>query len=101
MLDVTLIQTNMGGMDVAVFPYDDGSVSGNLVNAPHLSPSGLFFWGNVWTLVAWCELRKGHRQFRINRIQSLDVLPHTYQTTEAQTLQTFLLGVKSEGSCSS
>ncbi len=34
-------------------------------------------------------------------IKSLDVLPHIYQTTEAQTLQTFLLGVKSEGSCSS
>ncbi len=49
MLDVTLIQTNMGGMDVAVFPYDDGSVSGNLVNAPHLSPSenGVVIYFNV------------------------------------------------------
>jgi predicted DNA-binding transcriptional regulator YafY len=31
-------------------------------------PLGLWFWGKVWTLVAWCELRQGFRLFRIDRI---------------------------------
>jgi predicted DNA-binding transcriptional regulator YafY len=31
-------------------------------------PLGLWFWGKVWTLVAWCELRNDFRMFRIDRI---------------------------------
>lgn len=31
-------------------------------------PLGLWFWGKVWTLVAWCELRDDFRAFRIDRI---------------------------------
>ncbi len=31
-------------------------------------PLGLFFWGKVWTLVAWCELRDDFRMFRVDRI---------------------------------
>ena len=32
-------------------------------------PLGLWFWGNVWTLVAWCELRDDFRMFRVDRIK--------------------------------
>ncbi|MCI2400721.1 YafY family protein [Aliiroseovarius subalbicans] len=35
-------------------------------------PLGLWFWGRVWTLVAWCELRDDFRMFRIDRIRALD-----------------------------
>jgi predicted DNA-binding transcriptional regulator YafY len=31
-------------------------------------PLGLWFWGKVWTLIAWCELRQAFRLFRIDRI---------------------------------
>lgn len=33
-----------------------------------LRPLGLYFWGKVWTLVAWCELREDFRSFRIDRM---------------------------------
>jgi predicted DNA-binding transcriptional regulator YafY len=32
-------------------------------------PLGCFFWGNVWTLAAWCEERKDFRSFRLDRMQ--------------------------------
>lgn len=35
-------------------------------------PLGLWFWGKVWTLVAWCELRDDFRMFRIDRISALE-----------------------------
>ena len=35
-----------------------------------IRPLGLWFWGKVWTLVAWCELRQGFRMFRVDRITS-------------------------------
>jgi predicted DNA-binding transcriptional regulator YafY len=39
---------------------------------------GLWFWGKVWTLVAWCELRRDFRMFRLDRIAEIDVLdPYT------------------------
>lgn len=31
-------------------------------------PLGLWFWGKVWTLVGWCELRDDFRMFRLDRI---------------------------------
>ena len=42
---------------------EDGRASDRTIR-----PLGLFFWGKVWTLVAWCELRNGFRSFRIDRI---------------------------------
>lgn len=41
-------------------------------------PLGLWFWGKVWTLVAWCELRQDFRMFRLDRISTMAVLdPYT------------------------
>lgn len=37
-------------------------------------PLGLWFWGKVWTLVAWCELREDFRMFRLDRIARIEVL---------------------------
>jgi predicted DNA-binding transcriptional regulator YafY len=36
-----------------------------------LRPLGLFFWGRVWTLVAWCELRQDFRSFRVDRMSDM------------------------------
>lgn len=33
-----------------------------------LQPLAVWFWGRVWTLVAWCELREDFRVFRVDRI---------------------------------
>ena len=50
------------------FDYRDekGARSGRTVR-----PLGLWFWGKVWTLVAWCELRRDFRMFRVDRIAEL------------------------------
>jgi predicted DNA-binding transcriptional regulator YafY len=34
-------------------------------------PLVLEFWGRVWTLAAWCEVREDFRSFRVDRIDSL------------------------------
>jgi predicted DNA-binding transcriptional regulator YafY len=38
-----------------------------------LRPLGLYFWGKVWTLVAWCELRVDFRSFRLDRIGAVQI----------------------------
>ncbi|KAA9010499.1 helix-turn-helix transcriptional regulator [Histidinibacterium aquaticum] len=35
-------------------------------------PLGLWFWGKVWTVVAWCELREDFRMFRLDRIRGCE-----------------------------
>ncbi|MFK7994025.1 MAG: VOC family protein [Granulosicoccus sp.] len=41
LLQVTLSQESMNGMDMAIFPYSEGTVTGALVSAPFLSPSNI------------------------------------------------------------
>jgi predicted DNA-binding transcriptional regulator YafY len=53
-------------------------------------PLGLFFWGNVWTLVSWCCLRKDYRAFRIDRIQKLAVLSDYYPDSEKPSIKHYL-----------
>lgn len=42
-------------------------------------PLNLEFWGRVWTLTAWCEMRADFRVFRCDRIDTLDVLAEQYR----------------------
>ncbi len=56
-------------------------------------PLGLFFWGNVWTLVAWCELRDDHRQFRIDRMQRITPTKEKFEADEGQSLTSYLFKV--------
>ncbi len=47
-------------------------------SARRIRPLGCFFWGKVWTVAAWCELRQDFRGFRIDRIAALRVLDERF-----------------------
>jgi predicted DNA-binding transcriptional regulator YafY len=49
-------------------------------------PLGCFYWGTVWTLAAWCEARESFRSFRVDRIQTLQVLDETFRDEPGKTL---------------
>ena len=53
-----------------------------------IRPLGLWFWGKVWTLVAWCELRGDFRMFRLDRIESLEE-GAPFRTEPGTTLRDF------------
>jgi len=55
-----------------------------------LRPLGLHFWGDVWTLTGWCELRQGFRNFRVDRLQRLTVLDESFEAEPGRTLADFL-----------
>lgn len=56
-------------------------------SARDVRPLGLFFWGAVWTLAAWCELRNDYRSFRVDRIQSLAELDRRFEETKEISLE--------------
>jgi len=57
-------------------------------------PLGCFYWGAVWTLAAWCELRVGFRSFRIDRIGQLRVLDERFRDEPGKTLADLLRAVE-------
>jgi predicted DNA-binding transcriptional regulator YafY len=57
-------------------------------------PLGLFYWGAVWTLVAWCELRQDFRNFRLDRIAEPEVLEEGFIVEDGQRLEDFLVRVR-------
>ncbi len=59
-------------------------------------PLGLFFWGRVWTMVAWCEMRDDFRSFRIDRIAEVEVMEQHFNEQEGMSLGDFLSMMKAE-----
>jgi predicted DNA-binding transcriptional regulator YafY len=58
-----------------------------------LRPLGCFYWGKVWTLVAWCEARHAFRSFRIDRMVDVHVVEgadSTFRDEPGKTLADFL-----------
>ena len=55
-----------------------------------MRPLALSFYGPVWLVAAWCELRNDFRAFRPDRIESFTVLDETFRAEPGQTLRDFL-----------
>ncbi len=53
-------------------------------------PLSLYFWGEHWTLGAWCELRNDFRSFRIDRLLRLNVSDRKYLDETGKRLTDFL-----------
>lgn len=56
-------------------------------------PLCLAYWGPVWTLGAWCEMRSDFRNFRLDRIEGFRTLDRTFIETPEISLAAFLRGV--------
>lgn len=53
-----------------------------------IRPLGLWFWGKVWTVVGWCELRNDFRMFRLDRIKGIEEAG-PFKPAKGQTLRDF------------
>ncbi len=60
-----------------------------------IRPLGLWFWGRVWTLVAWCELRDDFRMFRIDRMLEIEEAD-PFKPERGRTLADFYRLMESE-----
>lgn len=56
-------------------------------------PLGLIFFGRVWILAAWCELRDDFRAFRPDRMIQLEVLAESYPRQAGRTMEDFVAQV--------
>jgi len=56
-------------------------------------PLALHFWGQVWTLASWCELRDDFRTFRVDRADQLRLSEERYPNAAGRTLNDYLARV--------
>jgi len=63
-----------------------------------LRPVALHFWGERWTLAAWCELRQAFRMFRLDRMRELAPLDRQFRDEAGKTIADFLRQIGSEES---
>ncbi len=54
-----------------------------------IRPLHMEYWGRVWTLTAWCELREGFRVFRIDLIEAVEPLPEIFADEPGKRLDDF------------
>lgn len=53
-------------------------------------PLGLYFWGMTWTLGAWCELRQDFRNFRLDRIDVVELREDLFELAPPVTLDDYV-----------
>ncbi|MDP2697493.1 YafY family protein [Thalassospira sp.] len=60
-------------------------------------PLGMLFFGTVWLLAGWCELRQAFRVFRADRIMTMDILSERYRPVPGRSLRDYLISEGVEG----
>lgn len=62
---------------------------GDRITTRTIRPLHMEYWGRVWTLTTWCELRNGFRVFRVDLIQAAEALPEMFVDEPGKRLQDY------------
>jgi predicted DNA-binding transcriptional regulator YafY len=60
------------------------------VTERNLEPIGLCHYGQAWHLIGWCKLRNNYRDFRVSRIQQLQILDNTFEPDTHPSLREYM-----------
>ncbi len=88
-----VIHQAVSGQQVLQLRYQDET---GRVTERDVLPLGLFFWGERWLLVAWCELRNDYRNFRLDRCLEVRRTERRFSECADRSLSDFLRKVRCE-----
>jgi predicted DNA-binding transcriptional regulator YafY len=92
---IDVLERAVEARDVLCLDYSDEAGKSSQRD---VRPLGLWFWGKVWTLVAWCELRNDFRAFRIDRIVDAKSSGRTFRPERGKQLADFYRTWEAHGS---
>ena len=81
------LQKALGDKKEIHIRYQSGQ---DAVTERSLDPIGLCHYGQAWHLIGWCKLRNNYRDFRVSRIQQLQILDKTFEPETHPSLQEYL-----------
>lgn len=67
------------------YPDAEGAPSDRVIR-----PLQMEYWGRLWTVTVWCETGGDFRVLRVDRIETLKVLPQLFVDEPGKTLADFL-----------
>ena len=67
-----------------VYTGTDGTVTRRTIR-----PLLLDYWGRIWSLTAWCELRRDFRVFRVDLIETAQALPQMFVDEPGKRISDF------------
>ncbi|MEL6299846.1 MAG: YafY family protein [Pseudomonadota bacterium] len=85
--DLSEIRLALRSQRVIQFCYTDGIGE---ASERCVRPLSLAYFGPVWCLAAWCELREDFRVFRLDRVRDLIIHERTFKAEPGRTLREFL-----------
>ena len=77
------LEKAIAAFDIVSFGYQDQQ---GATTQRRVHPLGLWFWGKVWTLVAWCETRQDFRMFRLDRTTGLATTGEQFKPAPERSL---------------
>ena len=80
---IDLVEAAIEARDILRFAYADRQ---GAKTQRRVHPLGLWFWGKVWTLVAWCETREDFRMFRLDRTVGLAITGEQFKPAAERSL---------------
>ncbi len=62
-----------------------GAVTGRVIRPLHME-----YWGHVWTITSWCELRNDFRVFRLDLMESTEALPELFVDEPGKRIEDYV-----------
>jgi predicted DNA-binding transcriptional regulator YafY len=84
---ISVIQQSLVNKQILHIEYC--SISKDELTCREIEPLGLCFYSISWHLIAYCRLRNEYRDFRIDRIKSLNLGPEKFKLRETITVREY------------
>lgn len=97
---VNIPQVQRALLDLCVVRMTYKAGSSGVVSCREIEPVGLLHYAGRWHLFAWCRLRNDYRDFRLDRISSLEMTPEHFVPRDDRALDELIdQWVDSENLC--
>ena len=90
---IDLVESAVDARNILKFDYHDQHGAGTTRS---VHPLGLWYWGKVWTLVSWCELRDDFRMFRLDRMKKIAPTGKRFKSAPERSLAECLRQVEAK-----
>ncbi len=85
--DLALLRAAVRDARIVTIGYHDANQDATLRK---VRPLSLAYFGPIWLMAGWCELRNDFRTFRLDRIQHFEVENEAFKAEPGKTLKDFL-----------
>ena len=85
------LQSAISGRHTLDVAYNNSS---RISSRRQVEPIGLVFYGAAWHMIAWCHLRNGYRDFKVERVTRLTATGKPFSIDKHMTLNEYITSLK-------